>query len=117
MKTYAAVLSYTEEDGFEIQHGNNSYRVYGTCEGNYICHVYPGDENEPASTYAECIEHNCWVDSIYDDYGSEVDITLTDEEFAEFEDYMLTNLDDVAGNHDFSEDYFEGYNLIEDEED
>ena len=106
MKRYSAMLTYTEKDGFEIQHEGHRYRVCGYCDGEYFCYFNP---NEPASANIVCIEFNAWIDNIWDENGEKVDITLTDDEFELFKQYMAPRLDEVAKNYDFPKNYFDVY--------
>lgn len=98
MKRYSTRLTYTESDGFEIQHKGNNYWIRGFCDGEYICYFNP-DAN------IVCIEFNAWINSICDGEGEEADIILTDDESEIFKQYMASRLDEVAKNYNFRKDY------------
>ena len=106
--TSTAELSYVEEDGWDINRDGIVYKVFGTCEGTYEYSYTPGclympngDPGCPEEESTECLDFNVWVDTLEDEDGNAVDITLTDQEMNDFESYMRAQLDNIADNHAF----------------
>lgn len=100
-------VSYVEEDGFEITHGEVVLTVYGTCEGEYSWYYSPGrmtlangDPGYPEEGELEQESFNCWVDTIEIDGEEQEDMTLSDAEMEKFEAYMSEKLTDVANEHE-----------------
>lgn len=88
-----AIISYTEEDGYSIEREDGEIRVYGACEGEYQFSHADGTHDEPEENDLEQESFDCWIDSIQDTEGNEVDTELTDDEWEIFKAYMSDCLD------------------------
>lgn len=106
------IVSYTEEDGFEITRDGKTIRVYGTAEAEYTysfekgrMYMPNGDPGYPDESETERTgDLDCWVDDICDEEGNTLDTKLTDEEFKLFENYMDSKVENESEDHDFSYD-------------
>lgn len=108
-----SLITYEEEDGFEIVRGTSTFYVLGSCEADYKYYFCPGcmyeRNGDPGYPDEESLERVssliCEVTSILDEEGNEVCITLTPEEKELFDNHMSAKLDDEANDHDFHDDY------------
>lgn len=92
-------VEYEEADGFPVVRGRNTFKVYGTCKGEYTFYHADGKEYTPEENELERDHYTCIVSCVYNECGSEVDLTLTTAEYKAFEAYMLDKLDNKAEEH------------------
>lgn len=107
-----ATISYTEEDGFLICHGDREYRIYGTAEGEYSYYYSPGrdymkngDPGYPEERELIQESFECSINQICDEDGNEVMIDLTDDEINEFESHMSDCLDSLTNDYDWTDEW------------
>lgn len=89
-------VEYEEADGFPVVRGRNTFKVYGTCKGEYTFYHADGKEYTPEENELERDHYTCIVSCVYNECGREVDLTLTTAEYKAFEAYMLDKLDNKA---------------------
>lgn len=109
MTTKPRTFEYTEEDGWPLTRGYQTFYVYGTCEGRYSYHYLPvhkyeanGDPGRPEESELIQYSFDCSVDRVEDEDGNVVDITLARPEENDFEAYMEEQLEEGVT---FDEDY------------
>lgn len=85
-----------DEDGFSVVRGRNTFKVYGTCKGEYTFYHADGKEYTPEENELERDHYTCIVSCVYNECEREVDLTLTTAEYKAFEAYMLDKLDNKA---------------------
>lgn len=89
-------IEYEEADGFSVVRGKNTFKVYGTCRGEYTFYHADGKEYTPEENELERDRYTYTVGRVYNEYGQEVDLILTTAEYKAFESYMRDKLDNKA---------------------
>lgn len=98
-------FEYEEEDGFEIERDGHTFVVFGYASATYTSYYEPATYWQPEENDMEQDDFYCEIFRIEDENGEVVQMELTPEENAAWEQHMSKALDEIAEDGDNWEGY------------
>ena len=93
-------FEYEEEEGFEIERDGHTFVVFGYALATYISYYEPATYWQPEESDLEQDDFHCEISRIEDENGEVVQMELTPEENAAWEQHMSKALDEKAEDGD-----------------